>query len=1276
MPADRSINIRTNADLTGAEAVRQKMAEIVALVEKLEGKGVGIPGGGPAPTAPAGLGPVAMAQHTAAVSRMAVGQTSAPEQMGVFQHMAALLTRKGGSGQPIVAGPQGSGMPSAAALLTYLQTALPQIDPALHAQGLVGAQGTPSAGNAGARPWSPPHASPAAAPHGQAARSTPSAGWPPISTGGPEWTSRPSTVDWVAAQAHAAVRTPYVGGAGSQPRTRTVLVRPEGVSDDNWATIQAAHDQYRNAMGSPATPPAIKLPSRLPGLTGKSRRWTTALPGSSAYVEDWFKAAGHADVQATLPEFVRGEYASASESYRKGDMGAAQRFYQEWGTPQNQEQQMAQAFEAALRMAGLTASQVQQTQVVGSSPASRRFFTAMGRKAAFEQMPPQAQLEYQQARAAYLAGNDAAPQAFADRWGGQVNPVPPTAETSGFTGSMLAGGAGVATALFQRALPFVAPAAAADYLVGQVSQGTSTFTPQAQAFSDLTKTVGTAGQSLTAFQAAVTKTTAAMGYTAQTQTQIVTALASAMGAVGTPALGGVAGTVAAFARGAGLPPQSVSQMVAMTTTQGVTATPGMPGSAGSQMTPAKWLSLMSSATAAGGMEGRMGEVMTGFLQLVQQVEQSGVFAPSGRQIASLQSTLSATGIQGLMGTRGAQVLGNLASGISNPATNMGQMLELQALGYGKKGGPTYFQALSEEQSNPYALMGPVAKKLLAMPHGALSFGKNGMPSASLAQLGALLAGSIGGVSIPQAEAFLFSMRHGVHTVSPFNGPPEASTLLGELDSATTPSQLTAVQDRIKGLPQSARMGSFAQQVQATQQYLAAHPNSIMSVQDQADAAKAVKARQTALLVGPPSRALGHAFNDLGPFGGAAAAISAGIGGTWALRKAASAGVRLGRSLFGKGAPSAATGEAEAAAGSEVAAGGADIGGAAADVAVAGGTMAGLSWLPPAAVGAGLIALTPGHAPRRTSGGPLSQFWNWLNTDPFASPTAAALHAEAVKGAASPTHAAIRALAHHVASSPSHATLRALTLHDSQHAAATTDAATTATTVPSGAQALSETIRSMTIDALTIQQMTLPQSVQQMLSAAGGASTATGGFRYASLVTGQGTPTGIGAPTGAGTTGTGGSGGPNLSAVPPYFAKAFSKAGVPSWIAAGIEAFEGNVAPNKWNADTGGTTSTGPLQLNSGGQGAGYSASYLAAHPNLQAQLGVPPIAKAYAAGERQGLTGENLFLYTLGHSGHPDYNGLSSPDQQRAMAIWSRMASSLTKIERRGRTPPAAAQVI
>ncbi len=141
------------------------------------------------------------------------------------------------------------------------------------------------------------------------------------------------------------------------------------------------------------------------------------------------------------------------------------------------------------------------------------------------------------------------------------------------------------------------------------------------------------------------------------------------------------------------------------------------------------------------------------------------------------------------------------------------------------------------------------------------------------------------------------------------------------------------------------------------------------------------------------------------------------------------------------------------------------------------------------------------------------------------------------------------------------------------------------------------------------------------------------------------------------------------ASPSYFASRFKAAGVPSWIAKGIEAFEGHLSPSQYHIDTNGLASVGPLQINLGGQGKGLTLRQLLGNSSLQADIGIPPIAKAYQQGSSQGLTGLKLFEYVLGHSGHPSYAGLPSSDLAYVERIYQSLGASV------GASSPTAQEI-
>ncbi|WP_067936785.1 transglycosylase SLT domain-containing protein [Alicyclobacillus kakegawensis] len=105
-------------------------------------------------------------------------------------------------------------------------------------------------------------------------------------------------------------------------------------------------------------------------------------------------------------------------------------------------------------------------------------------------------------------------------------------------------------------------------------------------------------------------------------------------------------------------------------------------------------------------------------------------------------------------------------------------------------------------------------------------------------------------------------------------------------------------------------------------------------------------------------------------------------------------------------------------------------------------------------------------------------------------------------------------------------------------------------------------------------------------------------------------------------------------------------GLPPWVALDIMAVESGGNPNAVG-DNG--TSFGLFQLHKGGgQGDGYSVSQLL-DPLTNAQIAIPPIARAYKEAVAQGLSGFQALVYTADHSGHPDEVGFMPSSYESAL---------------------------
>jgi len=94
--------------------------------------------------------------------------------------------------------------------------------------------------------------------------------------------------------------------------------------------------------------------------------------------------------------------------------------------------------------------------------------------------------------------------------------------------------------------------------------------------------------------------------------------------------------------------------------------------------------------------------------------------------------------------------------------------------------------------------------------------------------------------------------------------------------------------------------------------------------------------------------------------------------------------------------------------------------------------------------------------------------------------------------------------------------------------------------------------------------------------------------------------------------------------------------VPAWIPETIAYAESSDNPNAVSPSK---DSYGLYQLNrKSGQGIGYTVTQLL-DSTTNAQIGIAPIASAYQAAQKQGLSGYTELEYVADHSGHPDDTG-------------------------------------
>lgn len=124
---------------------------------------------------------------------------------------------------------------------------------------------------------------------------------------------------------------------------------------------------------------------------------------------------------------------------------------------------------------------------------------------------------------------------------------------------------------------------------------------------------------------------------------------------------------------------------------------------------------------------------------------------------------------------------------------------------------------------------------------------------------------------------------------------------------------------------------------------------------------------------------------------------------------------------------------------------------------------------------------------------------------------------------------------------------------------------------------------------------------------------------------------------------GSSGSYTASSAIDYWAKQY---GIPDYVAYSIASAESDLNPDSEYAESNGTTSYGLYQLNSNGQGAGYSPDQLK-DPMTNAQIGLKEIGKAYQKAKEQGVEeGPGMAERVAENSGHPGYGVHSELDDK------------------------------
>lgn len=223
----------------------------------------------------------------------------------------------------------------------------------------------------------------------------------------------------------------------------------------------------------------------------------------------------------------------------------------------------------------------------------------------------------------------------------------------------------------------------------QVAQGIQGAIATQTELGDLAKRVKDANETYREFQLRVLQVGDALGYTNEEMRQLSQQAAALVGA---RAFQTTMETAAGFARAYGLQAPFVTQVLGQMFQAGVT------GGVTAQMRPQDFVAMLAEAIESGRMAGREEELIRSIEDLVAATQRTLVTPPNLQAMFEVLTTLNQSGIQGLTGERGAQLLNQLSQGIMQPGGGeAGELAMFQALNAGGVGLDYYKYRLLQEQ---------------------------------------------------------------------------------------------------------------------------------------------------------------------------------------------------------------------------------------------------------------------------------------------------------------------------------------------------------------------------------------------------------------------------------------------------------------------------------------------------------------------------------------------------------------------------------------------------
>ena len=386
------------------------------------------------------------------------------------------------------------------------------------------------------------------------------------------------------------------------------------------------------------------------------------------------------------------------------------------GAAQTQRTSRSRAPQNVPGMVPVLGSNFKSKNMQGSTPYFQDWFNRIGQPDVQSMMSKELQQAYKEANDLYLSGRNITPAEFYQNYASEANQPTPTQPKGSFLATfaqhakgnsigsimgnglkgalsvgakgLLSGVAGDAVGAEAGGLAGVGSAALMGEMLGgpitalvggvlsligsQVSAGMKSWQQTAPAFSQLTHSLGESVKGLESFRTNVQMAGARVGMTLAQSTQVAQALTQTFSGMNPSKLSALVAATGQAAMYNGLTPEQMAQIT--TTAAGLGITAGR----GSQLTPLSFNEMLANATTAGGMQGRQEPFYSGLMSLYSSLGSTNPIISNQVGVASQYAALNASGIQGLQGANGAQLMATVDKGMAS-AQGIQQLLGFSAI---------------------------------------------------------------------------------------------------------------------------------------------------------------------------------------------------------------------------------------------------------------------------------------------------------------------------------------------------------------------------------------------------------------------------------------------------------------------------------------------------------------------------------------------------------------------------------------------------------------------